>query len=199
MLVCFVCWPGILQLCHASVCAQSCPTLCNPMVSSPLGSSVHAIFQARILEWVALCFSRGSSWPTDQIHTSSVSSISRRILYHWATWEAPALLYLLINAESCLTDSVEFSTVTLICLLWIKIVLFLFFYTPFVSFSLFFSLKSAFPGSENSNVRFLLKPYFLICILLPFVRLISEFDKIQLVDWMEVLWAFFLVFRKMLE
>ena len=43
--------------------AQSCPTLCNPMNCSPSGSSVHGILQARILEWVAIPFSRESSWP----------------------------------------------------------------------------------------------------------------------------------------
>ena len=53
-----------------SVCAwvgapllQSCLTLCNPMDCSPLGSSVHGILQARILEWVAISSSRGSSKP----------------------------------------------------------------------------------------------------------------------------------------
>ena len=45
------------------VCAQSCLTLCDPMNSSPPGSSVHEILQARILEWVAIPFSRGSSNP----------------------------------------------------------------------------------------------------------------------------------------
>ena len=43
--------------------AQSCPTVCNPMDCSPPGSSVHGIFQARVLEWVAISFSRGSSQP----------------------------------------------------------------------------------------------------------------------------------------
>ena len=47
--------------------------LCNPMDCSPSGSSVHGIFQARILEWVAISFSRGSSWPRDQTHISCVS------------------------------------------------------------------------------------------------------------------------------
>ena len=42
---------------------QSCLTLCDPMDCSLLGSSVHGIFQARILEWVAIFFSRGSSDP----------------------------------------------------------------------------------------------------------------------------------------
>ena len=41
--------------------AQSCLTLCDPMDCSPLGSSVHGILQARILEWVAISSSRGSS------------------------------------------------------------------------------------------------------------------------------------------
>ena len=40
---------------------QSCPTLCNPMDCSLPGFSVHGIFQARVLEWVAVSFSRGSS------------------------------------------------------------------------------------------------------------------------------------------
>ena len=42
---------------------QSCPTLCNPIDSSPPGSPVPGILQATILEWVAIPFSRGSSWP----------------------------------------------------------------------------------------------------------------------------------------
>ena len=43
------------------VCAQSCLTLCNPNDCSPSGSSVHGIFQARILEWLAILYSRESS------------------------------------------------------------------------------------------------------------------------------------------
>ena len=50
--------------------AQSCPTLCDPMDCSLLHSSVHRIFQARVLEWVAISFSRGSSWPRDQTQVS---------------------------------------------------------------------------------------------------------------------------------
>ena len=58
------------------VCAQSCPILCNPMDCSPPGSSVHRIFQARILEWVAISFFRGSSWPRDWTLVSCVSCIA---------------------------------------------------------------------------------------------------------------------------
>ena len=63
-----------------SVCArslQSCLALCNAMDQSPPGSSVHVILQARILEWVAIPFSRGSSRPRDQTSVSYVSCIGR--------------------------------------------------------------------------------------------------------------------------
>ena len=49
---------------HRSGCAQPCTTLCDPMDCSPPGSSIRGILQARILEWVAILFSRGSSPPT---------------------------------------------------------------------------------------------------------------------------------------
>ena len=65
--------------------AQSCPTLCDPMDCSPPGSSVHGILQARILEWVAMPSSRGSSPAKDQ---SQVSHIAGRFLTIWATKEA---------------------------------------------------------------------------------------------------------------
>ena len=52
------------------------------------GSSDHGILQARILEWFAISFSRGSSWPRDQTRLSCGFCIGRRDLYHWATWEA---------------------------------------------------------------------------------------------------------------
>ena len=68
--------------------AQSCPTLCDPTDSSPEGSSVHEILQARILEWVAIPFSRGSSGSRDQPHISYVSSVGRPVLYHLNTREA---------------------------------------------------------------------------------------------------------------
>ena len=54
---------------------QSCLTLCDPMDCSPLGCSVHGIFQARILEWVAISSSRGSSQPRDRTPWLSVNSV----------------------------------------------------------------------------------------------------------------------------
>ena len=65
---------------------QFCPALCNPMDCSSPVSSVHGIFQARILEWVAISYSRESSRPMDW---TCLSCIGRQILYHWTTWEAP--------------------------------------------------------------------------------------------------------------
>ena len=61
------------------------------MDCSPLASSVHEIFQARILEWVAISSSWGYSQPRDQTHISPVPCICRRILYSWATREAHEL------------------------------------------------------------------------------------------------------------
>ena len=69
-------------------CVQLWPTLCDPMYCTWLGSSVNRIFQAKMLEWVAISFSRGSSQSREWICISSVSCIGRQILYHWATWEA---------------------------------------------------------------------------------------------------------------
>ena len=53
--------------------AQSCLTLCNPMDCSLPGSFVHGILQARILEWFAIPFSRGSSQPMDQTCVSCIA------------------------------------------------------------------------------------------------------------------------------
>ena len=67
---------------------QSCLTLCNPVDCSLSGSSVHGIFQARILGWVAILFFRGSSPPRDW---SQVSCIVGRCFTIWATREASSL------------------------------------------------------------------------------------------------------------
>ena len=65
--------------------AQSCLTLCDPMDCSLPGSSVHGILQARILEWVAISFSRGSSRTRDR---TQVSLSAGRHFTLWATREA---------------------------------------------------------------------------------------------------------------
>ena len=65
------------HLCAKSL--QSCLTLCDPIDCSLPDFSVHGIPQARILEWVAMLSSRGSSQPRDQTH---ISCIVRWVLYH---------------------------------------------------------------------------------------------------------------------
>ena len=67
------------------VCAKSfqlCPTLYEPMGCSQPNSFVHGSLQARILEWVAIPFSKGFFQPRDRIHFSYVSCIGRCVLYH---------------------------------------------------------------------------------------------------------------------
>ena len=76
----------ILKIISILFCAkllQWCPTVCNPMTCSLPDSSVHGILQARILEWVAMIFSRESSWLKDQTHGSYISDFGRLVLTVW--------------------------------------------------------------------------------------------------------------------
>ena len=77
--------PSDSALCVKVLVSQSCPTLCNPMDCSLPGSSVNGIFQARILDWVAIPFSSGSSQPRVQ---TWVSCITGRFFTICATREA---------------------------------------------------------------------------------------------------------------
>ena len=82
-----------LRLSWANLCMPAgsvaclCLTLFHPMDCSPPGSSIHGISQARILEWVAISFSRGSSQLRVWTH---FSCIGRQILYHWAMCMRPS-------------------------------------------------------------------------------------------------------------
>ena len=76
---------------------QCYPTFWDLMDCSPPGSSLHRISQARILEWVAISSSRGSSRPRDW---TCISCIGRQILYHWATREAQKHTQGLYNNQS---------------------------------------------------------------------------------------------------
>ena len=92
---------------------QSCLILCDPVDCSPPGSSIHGILQARILEWVAISFSRRSSQPRDR---NPVSHIGGRCFNLWATRCLPLILgmdtyfcsflpNLFVNYAQCLADS----------------------------------------------------------------------------------------------
>ena len=80
---------SVLHRSHLCLVTQSCPTLCDPMDYSPPGSSVHGISQARILEWVAISISKGSSLPRDRTWVS----FSGRFFANWATREASISLF----------------------------------------------------------------------------------------------------------
>ena len=90
--------------------AKSRPTLCDLMDCSPPGSSVHRISQARILEWVAIFFSRAPSWRIES---------SRRILYHWATREAQEIYFCFEGFAGPLVWNSLHSSVTCDCFLFI--------------------------------------------------------------------------------
>ena len=75
----------LLSLFGSVLITQPYPTIFDPMDCSLPGSSVHGILQARILVWVAICFSRGSSRPRDW---TQVSHIAGRFFTIWTTREA---------------------------------------------------------------------------------------------------------------
>ena len=83
------------QLYYCSV-AQSPPTLCNLMDCSPPGSSVHGVFQVRMLEWVAISYSRGSSQTRDQPMSPALAGT-------FFTTEPPGKPALTNNAEQMMT------------------------------------------------------------------------------------------------
>ena len=96
---------AVLIICCCLI-IKLCLTLCNPLSYSLPVSSVHGISQVRILEWVAIPFSRESSQPRDQTH---ISYIGRWILYHKATWEAQSSSYLhLIPKSGSIQNIIEF-------------------------------------------------------------------------------------------
>ena len=84
--------------------AQPCLTLCGPMACTQTRSSVHGLLQARILEWVAIPFSRGSSQPRDQTHISCVAGRCPTI---WATTYIP-LFWISFPFRS--PESIEYSS-----------------------------------------------------------------------------------------
>ena len=80
-----------LSECMQARLLQSRPSLCGPMDCNPPGSSIHGILQARILEWVAMPSSRGSSRARDQTLISYISCIGRRAPYHWRHLGSPGV------------------------------------------------------------------------------------------------------------
>ena len=79
---------SVVGVCVRAKSFQLCLTLCDPVDCNLPDSSVHGILQARILDWVAIPFSRRSSWPRDWIRVSYVFCMGRRVLYRLATRKA---------------------------------------------------------------------------------------------------------------
>ena len=118
----------IIGIYERMLVAQSCPTLCDPMDCSLLGSFVYGILQARILEWVAISFSRGSYWPRDW---TRVFPYFRQILYHLSHQESLAVPY---HMQKC--NPLTPSSHTLYYLLHCIIMYLLFISNMFICFSL---------------------------------------------------------------
>jgi len=76
---------------HAKL-LQSSPTVCDPTDCNPPVSSVHGILQARILKWIAMPSSKGSSQSRDQTHISYLSCTGRQVLYHQSHLGKPRLV-----------------------------------------------------------------------------------------------------------
>ena len=92
---------------------QSCPTLCDPMDWSPSGCSVHGISQARILEWVTITSSRGSSRRRDQAYVSLHWRVDSLPLNHLGSPTLPLILkivWIVIFLSKYIISSIKWST-----------------------------------------------------------------------------------------
>ena len=97
--------------------AESCPTLCDPMVYSLPGSSVYGFLQAGILEWVAVSFSRGSSWPRNW---TQISCTGRRILEHGSIWEALKVIIDSKNSGPVIVSKPRWQKVMVIIIFFVR-------------------------------------------------------------------------------
>ena len=105
---------GVCVCVYVCVLAQSC----DPMACNLPGSSVHGIFQARILEWVAISYSRGSSW-LRKTRISCVSCLGKQILYYCPTRAYTILLAVSENLSFLGTSYIQKHTVcVLLCLVY---------------------------------------------------------------------------------
>ena len=87
------------------------------MDCSQPGSSTHGFFQASVLKWVVISYSRGSSQPRDRTHVSYVSFVGRRILNHCATWEVARNYVGLVffTSGTWLYNEAQFKSLCLLC------------------------------------------------------------------------------------
>ena len=119
------CWISLLNssvyslsYVHAKL-SPSRVTLCDPMDCNPPQSSVHGIHQAIILEWVAMCSSRGSSRPRDRTRVSYISCTGRWVLYHYHHLGSPLVYY---SVSKYLVSSLFLNFICLYCSYFICII-----------------------------------------------------------------------------
>ena len=105
-----------------SIVAQSCLTLCNPMDCNPMGSSVHGILQARILEWVAISYPKGFFHPRDQTGVSCIAGRFFFFLNHLNHQGSPSM-----RETQSLLSAYIFQSAQLQCLIVFTLGLFLLF------------------------------------------------------------------------
>ena len=115
-----------LATCHCSL-TKLCLILYNPMDYSLPGSSLHGISQARVLEWVGISFSRGSSWPSDW---TQVSCIAGGFFTAEPSGKPPHTLGFRLNITSCDGPFDD--------LLFSKLAIYLFFHSTYCNLSFFY-------------------------------------------------------------
>ena len=97
----FICVDGSIYL-HVCVCACMLASVMSnslqPYGLQPVRLPIHGIVQARLLEWVVMPFSRGSSQPTDQTHISYIFCIVRQVLYRQSDLGSPSVIFLKPNS-----------------------------------------------------------------------------------------------------
>ena len=98
-----------MYICLLYSSAPLCPTLHDPIDCSQPGSSVHGILQGKILKWVAISSTRGSSQPRDQTHISCVSCITGRFFTWWAIREALYIFILPVEPDSYQPRSISWA------------------------------------------------------------------------------------------
>ena len=91
--------PRDITKCGGGLVPKPCSTLCNPMDCSPPGSSAHGLSQLRTLDWVAICFSRGSSWPKNQAWISC--NVPTEL---WGKIAKKGSNYLLNGVDTCISQ-----------------------------------------------------------------------------------------------
>ena len=112
----------LCQCMHAQS-LQSCLTLWDPMDCNLPCSSVHGILQSKMLEWIAMPSSRGSSWHRNQTCGCCISFIAGGFFTHWATWESPLCQYPTVLFTVILQYSQKSGSMILPALFFLKIVL----------------------------------------------------------------------------